>query len=169
MKKIGLLLALFLTACAAHAPMHQNDLAIRKEIEIQNVSRDRLFERSQLWITRNLSSQKEIIAHAEPGQGIIVANGTIDYLAAGELEAIAKVQYTISFVMREEIRDAHIVLTFDNLMLNVPKYYHRSRFWPEREYFGGYSVPIEQRADFDAARRGVLAIATKLEEYLRQK
>ncbi len=149
--------------------MHENDLAIRKEIEIQNMSKNRLFERSELWITRTFYSQKDIIAYREPEQGIIVANGTIDYPAAGELEAISKVQYTISFVMREEIRGAHIILTFDNLMLNVPKNYHRSRFWSGIEYVGGYSVPIKQQIDFEAAQRGVFALAAKLEEYLRKK
>jgi hypothetical protein len=169
MKNIFLLLTLFLTACASHAQMHPYDLTIRKEIVIQNVSRERLFEMSKIWITRHLYSQKDIIAHADAQQGLIVANGTIDYPAAGELDAIAKTQHTISFIMREEIRDAQIVMTFDNLILNVPKSYFHSRRWTGKDYTGGYSLPIEQREDFNAARRGLLAIAARLEEYLRQK
>jgi hypothetical protein len=169
MKNICLLLTLFLTACAVHAPMQPNDLTIRKEIVIQNVSADQLFERSELWITRNLNSQKEIIELAEAKQRLIVANGTVDYPASGGLDAIDKIQYTISFVMREEIRGSRILLTFDNLILNIPKSYLRPRLWPAKDYTGGYSVPIDQQTDFEAARRAVLAIAARLEEFLRQK
>ncbi len=133
------------------------------------MSEDRLFKRSKLWMTRNLHSQKEIIELSEAKQGLIVANGTVDYPAAGGLDEIDKIQYTISFVMREEIRGSQILLTFENLILNVPKSYIRSRLWPQKDYVGGYSVPIDQRADFEATRRGVLAIAARLEEYLKQK
>jgi len=149
--------------------MQPDDLTIRKEIVLQNASVDQLFERSKLWITRNLNSQKEIIELAEAKQGLIVANGTVDYPAAGGLDAIDKIQYTISFVMREEIRGSQILLTFDNLMLNIPKSYLRPRLWPQKDYTGCYSVQINQRPDFEAARRGALAIAARFEEYLKQK
>jgi hypothetical protein len=169
MKAIGVLLSLFLAACATYAPPDRNDLAVGREIEVGNLPGNLLFEKSTTWLARNLYSQKGVIARLEPEQGIIVANATIDYPAAGELDAIAKIQYSISFVMREEIRGGQILLTFDNFMLNVPKVYTRSRVWPEREYVGGYSVPIRQSSDFQAARRGVLAIAARLEGYLREK
>jgi hypothetical protein len=168
MGKAVVVLVLLVAGCAVYRPMPRGDVVIRTEFDAPGMSADRIFEKSKTWLTRHLYSDKQIIAYADRKAGVIIANGTVPYTATGELESIDRIQYTISFTVREEIRDAKISLTFDNLLLNVPRYYQRSRFRPEMEYVGGYSVPITQRSDFEAARKGALEIAAKLADHLKE-
>lgn len=168
MKIVALMLVLLFSGCAAYKLMPRQEMVIRKAIEVPGMARDRIFENSKIWITRHLYAKEKIITTADRNAGVIIANGYIDYPATGKMEAIAKTQYTISFTMREEIRDSGATITFYDLMLDIPKYYHYSRWWPMQEYSGGYSVSIEEKADFEAARRGLVDIADRLADYLKQ-
>jgi hypothetical protein len=167
MKIVALMLVLLFSGCAAYKPLPRQEMVIWKTIEVPGMTRDRIFENSKIWITRHLYAKEKIITAADRNTGIIIANGYIDYPASGELGAIEKTQYTISFTMREEIRDSRATFTFYDLMLDIPKYYRYNRWWPMQEYSGGYSVPIEEKADFEAARRGLPDIADRLADYLK--
>jgi len=168
MKVVALILMLLFAGCAAYEPLPRQEMVIRKAIEVPGMTRNRIFENSKIWITRHLYAKEKIITTADRNAGVIIANGYIDYPATGELEAMDKIQYTISFTMLEEIRDSGATITFYDLMLDIPKYYRYSRWWPMQEYIGGYSVPIEEKADFEAARRGLPDIADRLADYLKQ-
>ncbi len=170
MKTIVILFALLVSGCAAYTSMPSQEAIIVTEITVPGMSGRQIFDDSKVWIVRHLYSEQNIIEVADRKAGIIVANGYIDYPATGTLESIDRIQYTISFVMREEIRDSGITLTFRNLELYVPKYYYwRPRFWPTQEYVGGYYVPVQERSDYEAARKGLLKIAHDLGEYLRKE
>ncbi len=98
-----------------------------------------------------------------------MANGFIGYPAAGELDEIDKIQYTISFTMQATIRDQGMTVLFRDLLIDIPKsYYHGPRLYHIVEYYGGYSVPVTEKGDYEAARRGLLEIAGRLEEYLKR-
>jgi hypothetical protein len=168
MKIVMLMLVLLISGCAAYKPMPPEEMVIRKTIEVPGMTRDRIFENSKVWIIRHLYAKGRIINTADREAGVIITNGYINYPATGVLEAIDKIQYTISFTMREEIRDSVILLTFGDLMLDIPKFYRYSRLWPMQEYSGGYSIPIEERADFEAARKGLLDLSDGLADYLNQ-
>src|SRR6266498_1775846 len=168
MRIILLSLALLVSGCAVHKPMPVEEMVIRREIGLAGMTRERIFENSKIWIGRHLYAKEKIINTADRNAGVIIANGYIDYPASGELEAMDRTQYTISFSMREEIRDSGATITFYDLMLDIPKYYRHNRWWPLQEYTGGYSVPIEEKADFEAARRGLQNIAERLTDYLKQ-
>ncbi len=167
MKIIVLTLLFLLSGCAVHRPLPPEETEIRQEFEAPGLTKEQIFERSRVWIERHLYSKGEIITLADAKAGVIEADGFIDYPARGEWESIERIQYTISFAMREDIKDSRISLTFYNLMLDIPKYYRYSRWWSMQEYTGGYSVPVEERSDFEAARRGMLDIGNRLEEYLK--
>ena len=168
MKMLLVSLVFLVSGCAVHKSMPVEGLVIHKEIEVGSMTRERIFENSKIWITRHLYAKEKIITTADRNAGIIIANGYIDYPATGKSEAIAKIQYTISFSMREEISDSRAVITFYDLMLDIPKNYRYNRWWPMQEYTGGYSVPIEEKADYEAARRGLQDIADRLAVYLEQ-
>lgn len=168
--KIALaLFVLLLAGCAAYRPMPPLEMTVETIMEVPDLAREEIFLKSQIWIERHLYSREKIIRAADMAAGVIMANGYIDYPSAGNLDAVDRIQYTISFVMKEQIAGSMVTLTFSDLLLDIPKYYHvYSRYWPMREYSGGYSVPIEERADFDAAKRGLLEIADRLGECLNR-
>jgi hypothetical protein len=168
MRIILLSLALLVSGCAVHKQMPAEEMVIRKEIELEGMTRERIFDISKMWITRHLYAKDKIITTADRNAGVIIANGYIDYPETGKLDALDKIQYTISFTMREEIQDSGATITFYDLMLDIPKYYRYTRWWPMQEYGGGYSVPIEEKADFEAARRGLRDNADRLADYLKQ-
>jgi hypothetical protein len=169
MKNYVLLIALLVGGCAANRPMPAEEAIIRTEIEVPGLSNRQIFDKSKEWIIRNLFSKENIIEVADRNSGIIVANGYIDYPATGKLESIEKIQYTISFAMREKIRDSGVTITFSDLEVYIPKSYRHSRFWNMEEYSDGYSVPLRERSDYLAARKGLLEIANRLGTYLRNQ
>jgi hypothetical protein len=167
MKKTVVLLVLLLAGCAVYRPMPPGEMTIRTKMEVPGLAKEEIFRKSKIWIERHMYSREKIIRNVDRKAGVIVASGYIDYPASGQLEAINRIQYTISFNMKEEITDSGATLTFSDLLLDIPKYYHvYSRYWPLQEYTGGFSVPIEYREDFDAAKRGLLQVAGRLEECL---
>jgi hypothetical protein len=168
MKRRVVLLFLMLAGCAAYRPMPPQEMMIRTKMEVPGLAKEEIFRKSKTWIERHLYSRGKIIRNADSEAGVIVANGYVDYPALGKLEAIERIQYTITFTMSEEISDSGITLVFSNLLLDIPKYYHIYRHWPLHEYSGGFSVPIGDRADFDAAKRGLQEVADRLGECLKR-
>ncbi len=169
MKRIFVLFVLLLAGCAAYRPMPPEQMTIGTKMEVPVLAKEEIFRKSKTWVERHLYSRDNIIRAADRAAGVIVANGYIDYPAEGKLGEVDRIQYTISFTMKEEISGSGVTLTFSDLLLDIPKYYHvYSRYWPLQEYSGGYSVPIEERADFDAAKRGLLEIAGRLGECLNR-
>lgn len=170
MKIITVLLVLLLTGCAAPRPAPVGELLLVRDARIHGMTGEGIFDKSKVWIERHLYSKRRIIETADREGGVIVANGYIDYPASGLLQSIERVQYKISFVMREEITDSRILIMFSELMLDVPpRYYHRSRLWHMDDFVPGYSVPVVERSDFEAAERGLLPLADSLLDHLGGK
>jgi hypothetical protein len=140
-----------------------------KTLETKGLTGNRVFDLSRLWLVRHLYSEKSIIDYENKAEGVIIANGTVDYPAAG-LEAIERVQYTISFRVRETIDDAGITLSFDSLLINVPKYYSlRPRLWQEKEYYGGYArLPVSDE-EYEASVQAVSSVVEGLRRFLDEE
>ncbi|MRR59063.1 MAG: DUF4468 domain-containing protein, partial [Deltaproteobacteria bacterium] len=157
--RVLLLLLVGIAGCAAPQVMQTWDFPIRNSIEIEGLGRERLFDLTRLWFERYLYSSESIIEYANREEGVIVANGDIDYPASGR-EEIERIQYTISFRVRAEVSAGLLELVFADLLVNVPKSYsRRAEYWlGGREYFGGYSRPPLSREEYDAARRGVARV-----------
>ncbi len=168
MKILALAFVLFMAGCVVYKPMPAEVAPIGKDISLHGMTREEIYDKAQVWIVRHLYAKENIIQAADRRTGLIVANGFIDYPALGKLQEVEKIQYTISFTMETTIRDQGMMVVFGNLLLDIPKFYRYSRYWPMQEYAGGYSVPITERADYEAARRGLLDIADRLEAYLKQ-
>jgi hypothetical protein len=169
MKTLVLVLILLFAGCAVQKPLPPGEMTISREAELPGMSKGEIFDKSRVWIERHLYSKRNIIEFENKKAGIIVANGHIAYPAAGKLQAIAKVQYTISFTMKEQINGSRVTITFSNLLVDVPpRYYRSSRFWNMEQLIPGYSVPITERSDFEAAQRGLPPIADRLIEYLKR-
>jgi hypothetical protein len=167
MARYILLLVFLLSGCLHQAVMTQEQMVIRKELIVDDLSRTRMFDQSEAWIIGHLSSDESVIRYANRDAGVIVARATMDYPALGKLDAIAMIQYTVSFTMRVETGARGIVVTFSDLVLNVPKNYRISRYQPWWEYTGGYSVPVSQRSHFEAIKKGLLDLADGLGSHLR--
>jgi hypothetical protein len=156
-----------LSGCLHQAVMPHEDMVLTKEIKVPGMTRDQMFDRSETWIYRHLYSDEGNILHTDRGAGVIVVRSTVEYPTAGRLDAIAKIQYTISFTMRVEVMEHELWVTFEDLMVNVPKNYPVTRRWNFYEYTGGYSVPVTKRSDFEAAKKGLLDLADRLGSHLR--
>jgi len=169
MKILLLTLVLLMSCCAVYKPVPADFAGIGKDIDLPGMTREEIYLKSSEWIVRHLYSKGTIIEIADKDAGLIVAHGFIEYPAAGILEEMDKIQYTISFTMQANIRDQEVTIFFRNLMIDIPKYYHqRPRLWQIQEYYGGYSVPVTEMGDYEAARRGLLEIVGRLEEYLKR-
>lgn len=169
MKKFLFLLAILVSGCATYHPAPAQQNVITHEAPLPGMTKDEIFAKSRVWIQRHLYSKGDIIQNVDRNAGIIVANGYIDYPARGKSEETERIQQTISFMMREEAGNGFIRLTFYDLLLDIPKYYYPWRSWAfPNEYYGGYSVPIQGEHNVAAATRGLLDIADRLVEYLKQ-
>jgi hypothetical protein len=158
-----------IVGCAVPRIAPEWQTPVVKTLETKGLSGSRVFDLSRLWLVRHLYSEKSIIDYENKAEGVIIANGTVDYPAAG-LEAIARVQYTISFRVRETIDDAGITLSFDSLLINVPKYYSlRPRLWQEMEYYGGYARPLESDEEYEASLTAVSGVVEGLRRFLDEE
>lgn len=168
MRIMALAFVLLMAGCVVYQPLPTEVAPVGKDISLPGMTREEIYDKANVWIVRHLYAKENIIQVADRQAGLIIANGFINYPAVGKLQEIEKIQYTISFTMQATIRDQGMTIVFGNLLLDVPKFYRYSRYWPMQEYAGGYSVPITERDDYEAARRGLLDIADRLETYLRQ-
>lgn len=164
-----LLLLFGMAGCAAPQVVQEWDFPIRQVLEIEGSGRERLFDQTRLWLERHLYSSGPIIEYANREEGVIVANGDIDY-PAGEREEIARIQYTISFRVRADVSPGRLDLVFADLLINVPKYYSRRAWYLyNREYFGGYSRPPASMDEYQAAQRGISGVVGGLRSWLAEQ
>lgn len=162
-------LVLLISGCAVYRPVPMETASIGKDIDLPGMTRGEIYEKSREWIVRHVYSKEHIIEVSDKNAGLIVANGFIKYPATGKLEEIDKIQYTISFTMQANIRDQGVTVLFRDLLIDIPKYYyHAPRLYQIQEYYGGYSVPVTEQGDYEAARRGLLELVGRLEEYLKR-
>ncbi|MRS02349.1 DUF4468 domain-containing protein [bacterium] len=169
MRILMLSLVLLISCCTVFKPVPVDFSGIGKDIALPGMTKEEIYLKSSDWIVRHLYSKGHIIEIADQNAGLIVANGFIEYPAVGILEEMARIQYTISFTMQANIRDQQVTIFFRDLMIDIPKYYYqRPRLWQIEEYYGGYSVPVTEKGDYQAARRGLLEIVGRLEEYLKR-
>ncbi|MGA7828627.1 MAG: DUF4468 domain-containing protein [Geobacteraceae bacterium] len=166
---IALLMILSCAACTSVGPVPRAEGTIVREISIGEVSGTKLYQVSRLWLGRHLYSDKDIFVSENPAAGTLVANGVVDYPATG-LEAVRRIQYTISFQVRVKTAQGKITLSFENFKINVPKVYSRkAERWFGREYFGGYSRPPLDNDEYAAVRRAVSGVCEKFESFLEEQ
>jgi len=163
-------LVLLISCCAVCKPVPVDLASIGKDIDLPGMTKEEIYVISSEWIARHLYSKGHIIEVADKNTGLIVANGFIEYPTEGILEVMDKVQYTISFTMQANIRDQGMTIFFRDLMIDIPKSYYRHRhpIWGIEEYSGGYSAPVIEKSDYEAAQRGLLEIVNKMEQYLKR-
>lgn len=155
-----------MTGCAAPQAMPVWDFPISNSIGLDGLGRERGFDLTRLWLERHLYSSGPIIEYANREEGVIVANGDIDYPASGS-EEITRIQYTISFRVRAEVSAERLELEFADLLINVPKYYsRRAEYWLNQEYFGGYSRPPVSPDEYRAAQQGIAGVVEGLRGWL---
>ena len=169
MRILILILVLLISGCTVYKPVPLDLATIGKDIDLPGMTREEIYVKSSEWIVRHLYSKGHIIDVADKNAGLIVAHGFIGYPATGKLEEIGKIQYTISFTMQAAIRDQEMTIVFRDLMIDIPKSYSLlPRLWQNVEYSGGYSEPVTEKGDYEAARKGLLEIVGRREEYLKR-
>lgn len=164
-----LLVVLCMAGCSRVAPVPRGNGAVVSTMGMKGVSGLRLYELSRAWLAGNLRSEKNIFDYENPVEGTLVANGVVDYPATG-LEAIRKIQYSISFRLRVKTAPGTITLSFENFLIAVPKVYTpRAVIFFGREYSGGYSRPPQDDEEYAAIRKAVSEITGKFRLFMEDQ
>ena len=96
MKKILLLLSLFLAGCAGMKTQPQESLTITKVIYVDSAGKEQIFKNAHKWVVTYWH-----LTSANPDSGIIMGTGEVGYPSA----PVDRVEYTYVFQMRHEIQD----------------------------------------------------------------
>ena len=159
-----------LSGCLHQAVMPKEEMVLTKEFQLPGMTREQMFDRSETWIYRHLYRMKGQYCFRTGGRVLLCSAEPSTIPAAGRLDAISRrrFRYTISFTVRVEAGDDEMRVTFEDLMVNVPKNYRVARHWNPYEYTGGYSVPVTDRSDFEAAKKALQEFTRQLESYLKK-
>ncbi|MDZ7852370.1 MAG: DUF4468 domain-containing protein [Halomonas sp.] len=152
---IKLLTSLFLTSllagCAATAPPPQNfDREVSKVYETPGVSAEEIFNESRIWIAENFISAKAVIEYEDKENGILIGNGSVDYLCSG-IECLATENWKYQFTMRLDIKEDRFKTEFMNI-----------RILPA----SGSSVDITTSGRMDRARATLLTLSDLLYQHI---
>lgn len=122
MKNMIIVVAMLVCAgCAAATPVKQEDMTYQKVIDLPKQSKDAVFEKSKQWIAVTFKSAKAVIEYDSKSEGVIIGNGSMKRpISAVHISGDG----TISYTMREDIKDGKARLLFDNLTAYSPPSYN---------------------------------------------
>lgn len=142
------LLIFVLTGCVGAMPAQKADMSYQKVVELPNQSKDQIYEKSKQWIASTFKSAKAVIEYENKLDGTIIGNGSIDRPATS-INPMASGQ--VRFLMREDIKEGKVRLTFENLVVYAaPSYNSMLGVTPGGEYPLLEADVIPVREKFDA-------------------
>lgn len=154
----GLLLILQM-GCAAAMPAQEQDMTYQAVITLPGQTKDVIYEKSRQWIASSFKSGKAVLEYENRQEGIIMGNGSMPRPASSiNLTGGG----TVSFSMKEEVKDGKARITFTNLMVNSAVSYS-----PVHGVIGGGNFPIMQ-ADVEGVHQTFGSMAVDLEAFILQ-
>jgi hypothetical protein len=125
-----MVLAMILAGCASVQPLPPEQLLIQKVVDVPNLSKERIFEKSKIWFAKTFrqsmagwweqNSARTVIQYENREKGVLIANAAILYPLERFSESY-KAGWEVRFTLQEEVRDGKARLTFSNLNLFVPR------------------------------------------------
>ena len=151
MRKLLILGCIFiLSGCTGTLPVRPENAVVQQVIAAPGLNGDQIFERSQMWIAQSFHSAKAVLEYENKAEGVLIGNSNVArptsmiYLGGND---------TVSFNMKEEIKDGRARLTFANLTVN--------------SYTSHLGATAELReCEFDAVKEQLIDISKSLEAYL---
>lgn len=133
------------------------DRTIQKVYDVPGMTKDRIYDKSRIWIAKNFRSSKAVIEYENKETGVIVGNGITNYPVSGFMSAVAHEGWQVRFNMKEDMKDNKIRVTYENLTLLLPA----------SKYSGPAEVPVSSQSDIDALRSVLLSFSDQMVQYVR--
>ena len=159
MKRILLSVVLLAICGCAAMPVHEGGTVYRRAMVIPDRTRDQIFDRSKVWITRQFVVSLNPIDYENRADGIITASGSIPR-PLGVINPLGG--GSINFSLREEIRDGEIRIVCDRFTVVDPRGYN---------VFTGANAGSEDllrfQGDMDTVRRRLTELTDDLAGFLK--
>lgn len=166
-----ILLVALLVGCASVQPLPPERLVIQKIVDVPNVPKSRVFEKSKIWFARTFrqsmagwweqNSTRTVIQYEDGEKGVLIANGAILYPLAPYAEAY-KEGWEVRFTLQEEVKEGRARVTFSNLNLFVPRVFCGNSY-------AGWASSYEKRLnadEYEKVKPLFLDLADQLGAYL---
>jgi len=133
-------------------PIKPEDSSYQKVIDLPNQPKEVIFEKSKQWIALTFKSAKAVIEYDSKADGVIIGNGSMP-------RPVSSINImgtdTITFTMREDIKDGKVRLTFDRLFALIS---------PSKHTYGGEYPALE--ADLEGVKANFDMLAENLQKYI---
>lgn len=150
-----------LSGCAATMRISPEDAVYQKIIELPNQSKSAIYEKSRQWFAERFKSARSIIEYENKDEGAIIGNSamprpvSVVHIGGGS---------TISYTMKEEIKDNRVRLTFNNFVAFAPTSVNNIT----GQVYSGGEMPVLQ-ADLEGLRANLDLLADDLRTYILNK
>ena len=166
-----ILFASVLAGCAYVHTLPPEQLVIQKVVDAPNVSKERLFEKSEVWFAKTFrqsmagwweqNSTRTVIQYENRERGVLIANGAILYPLERYSDSY-KNGWEVRFTLQEEVKDGKVRVSFSNLNMFVPSMFCGNSY-------AGSTGSYEKRLDaeeYEKVRPVFLSFADQLGAYL---
>lgn len=153
-----LLVSLLFSGCAGMRLVPSETVAVQRTIDVQGSNRDKIFDASKLWISRKIPADSKGTDVVDRQAGLIIYHGIVPVPTTALTEIIEN--RLIRFTLREEIKDGHVRLTFDNITLVSPEAYNHST------WSGGHERQVRTPEELSQVRYVLGSLAAGLEKHL---
>lgn len=124
-----MVLATLLAGCASVQPLPPEQLLVQKIVNVPNVSKGRIFEKSKIWFVTTFrqsmagrweqNSTRTVIQYEDAEKGVLIANAAILY-PLGRYSEAYKEGWEVRFTLQEEVKEGKVRVRFSNLNMFVP-------------------------------------------------
>lgn len=118
MKKILILIALFLTsfgAFAAKEPLRE----VSEIVDLPNMDKKQIYDASKIWMAKSFKSSNSVIQYEDANTGTIVGKGNMNYPCKGTWNCLASGENIILFTVKVDTKDNKARITFNDLLLKT--------------------------------------------------
>jgi hypothetical protein len=161
MRKMILILAAIIITAGCYAGSAVADVApFSKVIEVPGANKELLMTKVRSWAKKYASSYV-----VDTKSGLILASGEMTYSSP----PIDRIQYTISYEMRNSIEGNRDTVTFEKVMLKSPEMYFSSDTGGPSTFTPPKLEPLQSKKDIAAAQKVMNHVTGNLEAFLLNK
>jgi hypothetical protein len=110
-----------LSGCATTATIQTSPLTqVVEAIDIENTSKDVIFERSKIWMAKSFKSANNVIQYANKETGSIIGKGNIAYPCSGFMDCEAFRTSNVNFTIKIDTKENKARVTFEDISRYTP-------------------------------------------------
>ena len=96
-------------------------LQVAEIIDIENTSKDVIFERSKVWLAKSFKSAINVIQYTNKETGSIIGKGNIKYPCSGFFDCEAFKASIVDFTIKIDTKDNKVRITFEDIIRHTPR------------------------------------------------